>query len=260
MLSRLVETFANRLARRELARLEKQALSLPDMDLAEVKALGKRLRPRRRLLDQVISSVDRRLLVPLGGDPVARHPSTDWVWRPDVHLAPLRRKSMTGLTSGTSVTDKIKIFHDCRESDVSLRQTRNAKAQDYVPFGLSLEIYDFDGSFLSLAIDLPESVLQSLGTSHILQLDLALDSERQAELIARLNVKHGPNTAQMLREIPLSPEGAPNGATVEFDLAYAKIDERRIEKLWVDLIFGSVDMNRISLRDISVSRRLRSQL
>ena len=47
---------------------------------------------------------------------------------------------------------------------------------------------------------------------------------------------------------------------VEFDLAYSKINEKRVEKLWVDLIFEGPEMNQIILRDVTFSRRPRAEL
>ena len=260
MLSRLVEAFKKRRATRELGRLEQQVSLVPHMAWGEAKALGKMLRPRRRALERVLNQIDQRLLTPIGNDPIIRHASTDWVWRPEILLAPLMRKSLTGLPTGMGLCEEIKIFHDCHYSEVNLRQSRCETAQSHAPFGLDLEVYDFDGSFMSLAIDLPETVLAGLGPNHIIRLDLQIETEVQVELIARLNIKQGPDNAQILRDIPLGHEGAPQGEMVEFDLAYAKLEERGIEKLWLDLIFGNVEMNRIRLRDISLSRRLRSQL
>ena len=47
---------------------------------------------------------------------------------------------------------------------------------------------------------------------------------------------------------------------MEFDLAYTKINEKRVEKLWVDLIFEGPEMNQIILRDVTVTRRPRAEL
>ena len=47
---------------------------------------------------------------------------------------------------------------------------------------------------------------------------------------------------------------------VEFDLTYTKINEKRVEKLWIDLIFEGPEMNQIILRDVTVSRRPRAEL
>ena len=47
---------------------------------------------------------------------------------------------------------------------------------------------------------------------------------------------------------------------VEFDLAYTKVNEKRVERLWVDLIFEGPEMNQIILRDVTLSRRPRAEL
>ena len=67
---------------------------------------------------------------------------------------------------------------------------------------------------------------------------------------------HGPNTEQMVRELPL--EGGE--IMVEFDLAYTKLNEKRVEAAWVDLIFEGPKMNQVILRDVTFSRRPRADL
>lgn len=90
-----------------------------------------------------------------------------------------------------------------------------------------------------------------------MRLDCAVDLEKPIEIFARLNVKHGPNLEQLVREIPLEGEG---GAYVDFDLAYTKLNEKRVEKLWIDLIFEGPEMNQIVLRDLTLSRRPRAEM
>jgi hypothetical protein len=47
---------------------------------------------------------------------------------------------------------------------------------------------------------------------------------------------------------------------VEFDLAYTKLNEKRVEKMWLDLIFEGPQMNQVVLRDLTFSRRKRAEL
>ena len=46
----------------------------------------------------------------------------------------------------------------------------------------------------------------------------------------------------------------------EFDLAYADLNDKRIERAWVDLILNDASMTRIVIRDVVVSRRPRAEL
>ena len=46
--------------------------------------------------------------------------------------------------------------------------------------------------------------------------------EKPLEIFARLNIKHGPNVEQIVRELPLNEEEV----MVEFDLAYTRIERK----------------------------------
>ena len=103
---------------------------------------------------------------------------------------------------------------------------------------------------------MPEEAARGLKLRHLIRLDAIVELEKPLEIFARLNVKHGPNTEQIVLEMPLGAEEV----MVEFDLTYTKINEKRIEKLWVDLIFEGPEMNQIILRDVTVSRRPRADM
>ena len=60
-----------------------------------------------------------------------------------------------------------------------------------------------------------------------------------------------------MRELPADGQGE---MIAEFDLAYTNINEKRVERAWVDLIFESPEMNLIVLRDLTLSRRPRAEL
>ncbi|MFN6978330.1 MAG: DUF6478 family protein, partial [Gemmobacter sp.] len=66
----------------------------------------------------------------------------------------------------------------------------------------------------------------------------------------------GPNVEQVVQELPRDQQEA----AVEFDLAYTRINEKRLEKAWIDLIFEGPEMNQIILRDITLVRRPRAEL
>ena len=173
-------------------------------------------------------------------------------------------KGLAGVESRTMIGEEATLFHDCRVSELTLRQVRNQGEADLAPFGLRLDVFRFDGSFLSLAIDLPESACEGLRRRHLMRLDLGLDLEKPLEVFARLNIRHGPNTEAILRELPLhaTPADAGGGRAVfvEFDLAYSKLNERRVEKMWLDLIFEGPEMNQITIRDLTLARIPRAEL
>jgi hypothetical protein len=151
---------------------------------------------------------------------------------------------------------EVTLFHDCARSELSLRQVRNSREADLAPYGVRMDVFAFDGSFLSLVIDLPREATEGLTRRHLIRLDTIVELEKPLEIFARLNVRHGPNTEQIVRELPLNEEEI----MVEFDLAYSNINEKRIERGWIDLIFENPQMSQVILRDVTLSRRPRAAL
>ena len=226
-------------------------------DLATLTRLNQWARAMRRNLDRVIRAAEMRLALPLIGSSAMRKPlGTDWAWRPDLWKGPLALPGMASVPARAPIGEGTTIFHDCRWSELTVRQIRNTRESDIAPFGFRMDVFRFDGSFLSLVLDLPEEAARGLKLRHMIRLDVIVEMEKPLEIFARLNVKHGPNVEQIVRELPLAAEEV----MVEFDLAYSKINEKRVEKLWVDLIFEGPEMNQVILRDVTLSRRPRAEL
>ena len=157
---------------------------------------------------------------------------------------------------GAVTRDEVTMFHDCETSELTLRQVRNHRESDLAPYALRMDVFGFDGSFLSLVVNLPDEALEGLRKRHLIRLDTLVQMEKPLAIFARLNIKHGPNTEQIVRELPLNAEQV----KVEFDLAYSRLNEKRIEKVWLDLIFEAPEMNQVVLRDLTFSRRRRAAL
>lgn len=211
----------------------------------------------RRHLDRVIHIGENRLALPMmGGNVIRRQLGTEWAWRPDLWLGPISTKGYAAIATRTILCEGTTIFHDCKRSELTARQIRNTREADIAPFGFRLDVFRFDGSFLSMVLDLPAEAAVNLRQRHILRIDMIVEMEKPLEIFARLNIKHGPNVEQIVREMPLNEEEV----MVEFDLGYSKLNEKRVEKLWVDLIFEGPEMNQIILRDVTLTRRPRAEL
>lgn len=226
-------------------------------DLGLLRRLRRRARQLQERVGAVVRLADARLALPrVGGDAIRRPPLSDWAFRPEAWCLPILPFGVAGIESRTRLGDALTIFHDCAISEITFRQLRNTGAEDLAPFAVRLDVFRFDGSFLSLVIDAPPEAVAGLTRDYLLRLDLVAETEAPLELFARLNVKHGPNTEQVVREIPAS-EGT---RYVEFDLAYTQINEKRLERMWLDLIFEGPRMNQITIRDVTVSRRPRAAI
>lgn len=227
------------------------------LDLAALRSLGGRARALRRQLDRVIHVAENRLALPVIGSNAIRRPmGADWVWRPGLWRGPIPVPGLAAVPGRAPVAEGATLFHDCRMSELTLRQIRNTREADLAPFGLRMDVFRFDGSFLSLVLDLPEEAVAGLKLRHVIRLDVIVEMEKPLEIYARLNVRHGPNVEQVVRELPLNEEEV----MVEFDLAYTRMNEKRVERMWVDLIFEGPEMNQIILRDVTLCRRPRAEL
>ena len=251
-------SFLDRLVQgRMLSRWTRAARLAPALDGAALRQLRADARAMRRALDQALFAAEGRLAMPLGGgDGIERPLGCDWAWRPDLWRGPVFPHGVAAAESRTLMGGDLTLFHDCKVSELSLRQTRNTRAHDLAPFGLRMDVFRFDGSFLSLVLDLPQAGVQGLRRSHLIRLSLAVELEKPLEIFCRLNVKHGPNTDQLVRELPLHS----GEDFVEFDLAYTKMNEKRVEKVWIDVILEGPQMNQIVLRDLTLARYPRAQL
>lgn len=225
-------------------------------DLATLRNQRSQARKLRQHLNTLISVSEGRLALPQIGSNLFHKPhGTDWAWRPRLWREPLARVGMSSAPNREMLGDEVTLFHDCRVSELTLRQIRNTREADLAPYGTRLDVFRFDGSFLSLVVDLPPEATAGLKRDHLFRVDAIVEVEKPLEIFARLNIKHGPNTEQIVRELPLNQENI----EVEFDLAYSRLNEKRVEKAWVDLIFEGPEMNQVILRDVTFSRRPRAQ-
>lgn len=244
------------LERGTLRRWDRAARAAGALDVARLKVLRNRARALGRRVERVLHVAEGRLALPLAGQAAIRRPMhSDWAWRPEIWSGPIRSAGLASVETRTPVGHEAKIFHDCALSELSFRQVRNTRAEDVAPYGMRFDVFRFDGSFLSLVTDFPPEGVAGLTRRHLIRLEVRVESEKPLEIFARLNVRHGPNVEQLVREFP----GSTGEFAVEFDMAATQLDEMRVERAWLDLIFEGPEMNEIVLRDVTLSRRPRAE-
>ena len=242
---------------RMLRRWRKVALGAEQTALPQLRSQRNEARKLRSHLDRLIHVADGRLALPkIGSSYFARPHGTDWSWRPELWRGPLPSPGLSSVPSKSNLGKEVTLFHDCDFSELTLRQLRNTREQDLAPFGLRMDVFKFDGSFLSLVIDMPEQATIGMTQQHLLRVNIIVEAEKPLEIFCRLNIKHGPNTEQIVQELPLNQKDV----IAEFDLAYSRLNEKRIERAWVDLIFEAPDFNQVILRDVTFIRQLRAAI
>lgn len=257
MIGKGVSIFDRLGTRQVMRRWARAAQKASEVDLGLLRQQRHAARLLRSHLDRLIHRADERLALPLvGSTNFPRAHNTDWHWRPALWRGRLASPGMSSVDTKSMLGDEITLFHDCALSELSLRQLRNRREEDLAPYGLRMDVFKFDGSFLSLVIDLPEAATEGLKRSHLIRMDCIVETEKPLEIFARLNIKHGPNTEQIVRELPPNQKET----MVEFDLAYSKLNEKRVERGWIDLIFEGPEMNQVTIRDLTFARRPRAAL
>ena len=253
-MGRILDRFLNRkaLSYWRQARQRADQATLPE--LRRQRDSARRLRVQ---LDSLIQKADGRLVRPLiGSSQFPRPLSTDWSWRPDFWSGPLAQPGIASAPRKAGIGGQVTLFHDCDLAENAVRQVRNRRDKDLAPFSLMIEVFAFQGSFMSLSIELPPAAGAGLTRQHLMRIGATIEAERPLAGFARLNIQHGPNTEQALRELDMTT----TDVSVDFDLAHLSLNERRIEKVWLDLIFDNPVMNRITLRDLTFCRHHRADM
>ena len=251
-MSGFLERRALRRSVQKWAELAERAPRMPAEDLLALNSTAQRL---RRRLDRLSVAAETALVPdPQGGIP--RPDQCDWTWRPDPWCAPGEGPGIVGAPSPFKLSDNVTLFHDCARSEICLRQFRNTVPGTASAYGNQIDVYRFDGSFLSLVLTLPEAAFRQISRNHFFTLRTDLSRENPIEVYARLNIQHGPNTEQIVRQLEINEDRG----LVEFDLAYSNINEKRVEKIWIDLIFDNPGMNQVTLHDLTLTRAPRADL
>ncbi|MEM6375932.1 MAG: DUF6478 family protein [Pseudomonadota bacterium] len=241
---------------RGLRRWRQAAREVGKMEPVRLQSEQSKARRLRHHLNEFLSRADDHLAPPMiGSNAMSKPHGTDWSWRPEIWRERLSVPGHSSVESQTKLGEQLTLFHDCERSELTLRQIRNMREVDLSPFGLRMDVFSFDGSFLSIVLDLPDSAVNGLKKNHLIRVNTIIELEKPLEIFVRLNVRHGPNTEQLVRELPLHEEDR----MVEFDLAYTRLNEKRIERAWVDIIFENPEMNQVILRDLTFGRRPRAE-
>lgn len=257
MAGRIAQVLQGWHQRRTEDRWARLAEAAPELESFELRALRAEARGMRRQLDRLLQVADARLAVPALGAGLPQMPlGTDWGWRPDLWCGALPAVGAVCAGDRTALGEGLALYHDCPLGEVVARQLRNDRPEDRAPYGLAVDAFGFQGTFLSLSLTLPEAAIDGLKARHLVRVELVIDSDRPVKAYARLNIKHGPNLAQPVSALPA--EGREKLA--EFDLAYTDLNDRRIERAWLDLILNEPAMSRIVIRDVVASRRPRAEL
>ena len=154
--------------------------------------------------------------------------------------------------SDMAASRDLRLFHDANLAEIGVLRNRGTGGKP----GISVEIYAFDGAYLSFAIALPTEAMAGLRLSDLFRVELDMGVERQIGVSVRLNLRHGPNVERIVRRLDISS----GERMVEFDISYTAFNPERSRDIWFDIIFDHPAMNRIDIHDMQILRRGRADI
>ena len=119
----------------------------------------------------------------------------------------------------------MKLFHYAQYAQITSRQIKQTAYQDAPAFGLSLDVYEFNGGYISLEIRLPHCVTDTLSHRHLIRMHWLLTLRNPLRAFARVNIENGLNTANIIVPLPINTETE----WAQFDLSTVKFAERRLK-------------------------------
>ncbi|MEM8848551.1 MAG: DUF6478 family protein [Pseudomonadota bacterium] len=259
MPNRLPGLIASLRSRNAAADWQRAAEAGETVDIGALAKLAPLARDLARHAGEVARVSEMRLSGASAAQRIDRPPQCDWAWRPAPWAAALPPSTRAGVRGGDTLTEGVTLFHDCPLAEITLRQVQASDPGAPAPYVLEMDALGFAGSFLSLAMDLPKDGAKTLQRSHIVGLSTTVWMEREAEIFARLNIRQGPNTEQLVSE--LKPGERPDSpVTAEFDLGFHDIKPAKLDHAWIDLIFDKPQMNLVRIADLTLTRRPRADI
>ena len=98
----------------------------------------------------------------------AQNLATDWIWRPEIWQTPSHHPAVSGGANGVALNHGTKLFHSAARAQITSRQIDQTGDPSRAPFGLGLDVYDFSGGYISLAIQLPALAAKDLQSRHLI--------------------------------------------------------------------------------------------
>lgn len=158
-----------------------------------------------------------------------------WSWRPEAFVAAGGDRDI-GLQSGSRIAPGISLFHDATDATGAL----TAEGA-----GVEIGLDAFDGSYLSLAFDLPVEALPLLAGGRIFEAAAAIDCEPWRRAWVRLNLQRESGIARCVGD--LAP--GPGAARAALDIAtFPHVVEPG--HAWAEIIFDAAPRTKIALPDL----------
>lgn len=235
----------------------KQSHNLSSMSETRLAQTNTRANQTLRYVKKVATTSSEKIRGRSGaGWPIDLPSRTTWSMRPKVWSEVMDPQSHAPVKTGCKLAEGVTVYHDCSNPQISLRQHRPNESNVPAPFALLFDVLDFEGSYLSFVIEMPETIVPEVTKNDLIRLQCKIEMEAEEDIFIRLNVRNGPNVEQISRHLDLSLDMP----WVEFDMFYTSIDFHLISDIWIDVIVERPAMNSIRIDDLTLIRRPRASV
>lgn len=206
----------------------------------------RRILQRRAELDKIAQKLESKIAHQRLG--TEAHRGEGWVTFPDFLLVRVEPGVWRQAQTDTRLGRGLSVFHDCNQGAYTLAQRPNRSATPKHRYELFFESYEFDGSYLSLALAVPGELRRPL-TGEILVAELDLRASRPLKAFLRLNIS-GPRGRDVLyaeAEVGSGPQH------FDFDMSFAAFELGKDDNVWLDVIVDRPRMVEFSVQDLSIT-------
>lgn len=142
----------------------------------------------------------------------------------------------------------ISVYHDSDGGAFAFSQRPARVDGSSLRFELFFESYEFQGSYLSLALSIPDH-LRRPKVGEVLAARLDALASRRVKTFLRLNMK-SVDASDVLHADGQIGDGA---ARFEFDMSFAAFEPGEKDQIWLDIIFDRPRMVELSVRGLTIS-------
>lgn len=202
------------------------------------------LRSRRALLGAIVARAEERAAK---GRKTREEDGAIWSVRPDCFDVAVTPFALREPPDGAAFCDGLTVHHDAAGGVFSLMQRPVSGGAN--PHEIFFESYEFEGSYFSLALGVPDNLRRPAPHGEKLVLRMDLNVSRPVGLFVRMNFSR----AGGVERLHLGGEIDAGPARFAFDPAHVGGGVRPDDRLWLDLIFSHPRMMEIAIRDLSLS-------
>jgi hypothetical protein len=215
--------------------------------------IRRKILQRRAELDKIAQKLESRIahqrLTPESGV------GDGWITYPDFLLVRIEPGVWRQAATDTKLGRGLSVFHDCGNGAFTLAQRPNRSSSPKHRYELFFESYEFDGSYLSMALGVPGDLRHPM-SGEVLRAELDMRASRPLKAFLRLNIS-GPRGQDVLYA---EAEVGAGHQHFDFDMSFAAFELSKDDSIWLDFIVDRPRMVEFSVQDISLTLTGRSDV